>query len=421
MPEDKLKYTVEVAGAEKSASQLKKVDEAKQSVAKRTATQTAAVTDATKAQDGLNASEGDYIALLTVSSPLLGRVVDATVKGVKILSSLAKQEISVTSLAKKMSGAVGAAGNAIKLLGASGVAVAGLALLWKAISSVREEARLAAEAVKALIDRQTELAQQSAAAARAISAERDATSKRRKPFTFAQEEAVRLTREAAPADIREKLGPILGALGGAKGFGPAPGEFLGTELEALARLGFQPEAEAPQRFNVAKARALLERRQESRAIIEERRRIQRATQTRRAAAQALGPGAEGRGDLAAIVSPIAEQLGIDPQRLQELVVGEVQEGGLRRKFLGELPGQRIQQKPLSFTAGFRGLETTNVTEIAAMDQVMRRLLDVMELIEQQGRINVGYQVIMGADAAAAKARETNGQSSASVSGIEGNN
>ncbi len=399
--ESKATIKVGTEGTDQASKNLHQVQDAQDGLTTKSKEAVKPTEKLIEAQGKLNAAEGDYIFLLSRISPALGGMVDAALKGGKVLTDLGSQKINLTAITKKLTSSVGGAAKGIKLLGATGLAIGGLTALYKAINKVREESARAAAAIKALIDRNTELAQQSQDAAQAITASRDVGARdHRLPFTFAQQESVRLTREAAPQDIREKLDPILAAVGGAQGFGPTPGEFTGAELESLARLGFQPLPEYPIDTNTRIGRRFLESRQEAIAVIEQRRKDARETQTARAAQEAISQGDAGRGNLRTIVEGLAGDLGLDPDELMEISVAELQrrhelrqrynEQGLSKARIGG-PSRRIRgsvvERLVDITGPSSGIpqvevggerRSATVPELAALDEVIRRLGPTMD-------------------------------------------
>ena len=446
MPDQELRMRAKFEGGDQAAGELKKVDEAQKKVGKTTSAQTKAVKQATTAQKKLNAGTSDYAELLSRVHPALGAMFMSAVQGGKILSDLANQKLSLTSITKKMGSAILGAGNAIKLLGATGVAVVGLTILWKVIAKVRRETQRAHEAIQKMIVAQTEWAEKSIHDAQAVAAARDEASQRRRPFSFAQQESVRATLDAAPEDVRERLKSITRALGGAVGFGRAPGEFRGTDLEMLARLGWQPEPEAPQWSNVASAQTFLTRRQDDAAVIETRRREERAALRQRAVQEAVGEGWAGRPNLRALITEKAAGLGLDGEidRLVEIAIKQIREdvklradeGGYQLFELASTPGARgasalpqgrgvgFFESPLWGTGGPRaGGESLTTPQALALTEALRELtteIRAHHAVPGAANIQAAMVNVHPTSASVQRAEICNGQNWADRMGIEGN-
>ncbi len=154
---EELKIKATLEGGKQTADGLKDIAGAQAAV--NTGNQEAAqpVKEATAAQEDLNASESDYIQLLTQISPVLGRFVDAAIKGSKVAGDLATQNINLTGAFKKAKAAITANAGALKLLTAGGAAVVGLVLISKAFTAIKKEAEEATKAINGTIEAQTRL------------------------------------------------------------------------------------------------------------------------------------------------------------------------------------------------------------------------------------------------------------------------
>lgn len=160
MPERSQKLTTEAVakGFDKAAKEHDKVAGAQQKVAGQTKEGAKAATDAADAQGKLNASESDFVGLLSQVSPELGRFADAMVKGVKISGDLATSNIELGKVLEMGKAAAVKYAGALKLLVAGGAVVAGILAIAAAIRKVKEEHEAATRAVNEQIEAETELA-----------------------------------------------------------------------------------------------------------------------------------------------------------------------------------------------------------------------------------------------------------------------
>lgn len=440
MADAELRGSARIEGAQKAADDLKKIADAQDNVTTRQGEATGALDKATEASANATASTEDYTASLSQLNPTLGAVADGMRRGVKIADDLAKKKLSLKGITKSVTGVFTKFGGAIKLLGAAGIAYAGSKALVDAINEQREATELAEQAMAKLIERQTELLRLSKDIAQAISGSLD-TKRSKTPNTAAQEASIAATLEAAPPGIRDILKPILEEFGGAKGFGAGAGQFTGGELENLARLGFKVEDGASQRASVYAGRRFLERRSGDVGILDQRFRDQRSATTQRAGEEAVAGGEVGTAALDSIIGPIAERLGVDPEMVRALALSELQREfkarrlarGLpeasRRKFFANrsaYPGQRVESPTVAipfyeedssalgtpFVGQGDERRPSSPTEVAAVDEVMRRLLSVLDKMADQPSVVIkqynGHYATISGDAE--RAVQMNGSS-----------
>lgn len=139
MSEEKLTLKSEAKGFDETAKKVDTVADAQdrlKGAVKKTAEPTR---DAAAAQDKLNASESDFIGLLTQVAPGMGRFADAMIKGLKIAGDLSTQELKLGEIIAKTTGFIKANAGAFKLLLAGGAVAAGFAAIAAAMGKVREE------------------------------------------------------------------------------------------------------------------------------------------------------------------------------------------------------------------------------------------------------------------------------------------
>jgi hypothetical protein len=240
-----------------------------------------------------------------------------------VAGDLASENLNLTSIFKGTTDAITKNAGGLALLGAGGLAVAGIGFLVNQIKKIGEEAEKAREGMEKLKKAQTDLERGEIASVRDIVAERD-KDRRQKPFTFEQEESVRKTFEAAPESLREKLGPLLKQFGGAKGFGAAPGEFTGPELEALAERGFEADAAVGSRINLRRARMFLRREGTAAAAIQERQRLEEEATRTKAAEEGTSPESmEGQPHFEEILERAAKRRGVEPESIRKNVEMEL--------------------------------------------------------------------------------------------------
>ena len=440
MPQGESKATIKIGteGAGQTVGDLREVDKARKELVQGGTAQTVVTTDMAESQGVLNAAEGDYVLLLSAAHPVLGRLVDVSIKALKVFDNLGKSTASLAGgLALLKTQIIRFAGT-LKLLGAVGVVATGFWALFRSIASVVKEAGRAEAVIKLLSKRNTELGRQSAEAAKGIIAERAAlaapTGFRRKPFTFEQEESVQQTLAAAEGEVSgdtlQRLRPILKVLGGAKGFGDGSGEFTGGELEDLARLGFDPIAERSPKSNVRRARSFLRRGQEDRGILEDRDRKQGQAENQRAVEQALSDDEGGDKDLKNVVDAAAERFGLASDDLQERVTRMIRLRAADDKPFGARANEALhiflrqiaagETDPSAFTfsptlpgetnpgRAFRTPDRGEPGTQRALNEIfllLKRAIDA-GMAQPPPPVNVSYQVNNGPDARAFRTRET---------------
>ncbi len=364
--------------------------------------QQARLTEVTKQlgteQTKLNASSSDFIGVLTAISPMLGRWTDAALKGATVAGDFSSKSINLASAGKLGTEVLIKYAGALKLLGAAGVALAGFSALAKSIREIREEAERSRKAIVALREAHTDLARSNIDAAGSVVAGRDARGDS-PPFTADQRDSVRRTIAASPEGLRDKIKPLLEVFGGAKGFGPEPGEFTGAELEALARQGFTAKDGVGLQRNTESARRFLSRNKGNFEAIQQRDRD--VAQANRGAAvdQALGRDPSGNdAELRKIVEEVAKRNSVDPDLVQRQVEKELARqaaflesdngptGGLSRS--DDVAAERKRRSPLiqrrndsesvKVDAGEGETRAITPTEISAIDEVVNKLLPTLD-------------------------------------------
>ncbi len=175
MPNEELTLGVGLEGKDKVKGGLNEIADAQNKVTGQTGAASSATKEAADAQDNLNASEGDYIALLAGISPALGRIADLFIKGSKVASEFALSQTDLAGAAKKASAAIKGNAAALKLLGAGGLVLAAIFAITSALKKMREEAEAVAKETREIVDAQTELKNQAADNQQSIESIRDAS------------------------------------------------------------------------------------------------------------------------------------------------------------------------------------------------------------------------------------------------------
>lgn len=405
-------------GFKEVAAGIDKVAAAQKKVVAGTKEGAGVTRDAAGAQDELTSSSTGLLAVLIGISPRLGAMATILRDAFQSIGNLGTKVLSVKGIAKSATGTFSKFAGTIKLLGAAGVAFAGSKALFNAIQDVREASEQAEQSIQKMIDRLTEAVAASQAGAKEIAGNLD-TKPAKTPITFAQEQSVAATLEATPKEFRDIIKPILEEFGGAKGFGSGAGEFTGGELLDLARLSFKVLQGATQAASVNAGRAFLDERSGGREVIARRDRDRRAATNQRAAEEAIAGGEVGTPALDAIIGPLAEQLGVDSDRVRELALIELQREfktrrgaqrfpeASRDKFLENnagFPGQRIEAPDfkIPFIEGSRSALGTpfigegddrkgaSPTEVAAVDEIFRRLLPILEKMADEPRVVIQH-------------------------------
>lgn len=299
-PTQKIEIVAAVQGTQQAAQELNKLSAAQEQVtgatapvAEATQKATEATKEATEATQAQTAAGSDYIALLREIDPALGRVADAMLKGGKIAGDLATKQIDLSNIGKLGTDVFAKYAGALKLLGAGAVALYGFGKLKESIKEVGDAAERSTKQLEGLQKVADKAAGKAADTADEVIAERDKL-KTRQPFTHEEGQAVRETLQKAPADVRERLAPLLTEFGGGSQF-KGGGRFSASDLENLARLGFEPESEGNADFSAVRASAFLENNKPRVRAIDERQAQGREAATSAAVQEALQPDALGGG------------------------------------------------------------------------------------------------------------------------------
>ncbi len=393
----KLTITAVAQGVSQAADDLQKladaqgkVGEAGKQVGEQVQAAGKAEETAKSAIDGLSASHRDWLGLLRSIDPVLAEYARTLLHSVHVAGELANTNISLADAGKLASEGIGKLGGALGILGAAGLVFYGIDKLSDSIHKVKDEAEQARKALEDFHKAQTEIQRGPMESAAEIVAARD-KEKRLKPFNAAQTESVQQTMAAAPESLRPDLGPILEVLGGAKGFG-AGGNFRGSELEALARLGFKPREEASQGATEREARRFLAKRGGDFATVRERDRELRGAATESATQEAEHPDVTGgQANLRKIVEEQAKQFGVNSDLVQQEVEREMERDARRRavpKAVSQIipaaaafaaEPELIEERPGEFPeAKIPGSDKTRKLtsqEVSAIDNVLRGLLE----------------------------------------------
>lgn len=139
MADAELKARASLEGGRETAQGLREIDQARRQVAEGETKTAQAAEKGAEAQGKLNASTETYTALASRLHPTLGALVDGMVKSARVAGDWANQQINLREVTNKLTGAIRNNLNALKLMGAAGLVVAGIMAIVKAVRTAREE------------------------------------------------------------------------------------------------------------------------------------------------------------------------------------------------------------------------------------------------------------------------------------------
>lgn len=424
------KATIKIGqeGAEATGKAIRKVDEEQQQLGKTTKGQIKPTEDLTETQQKLNAAEGDYVGILGQIHPALGAVAGASINATKIAADMANKQISLRGALWKVTAAAKANIATLKLLGATGAVVAGIALVVKVYNSLRESMTRSTESLQAgdraqqesrkgfnalrdsiqeTADARIRLAGLGDDDLRAIGRQAEVLAKK---YGVDKAKAGRILAETQGTGLTEdeKVGLMLGEMGGAKGAFAVefdPGETR-AQRAAGARTLLRHET-FQQRIGTGVDRARSRERERARDLLDQAR---------------AGEGEDLVGALKA--------KGLSDEDVEEALQAARYAGGTtggvrqaleegRRRNLPWDEGVGLRSQSLS--EGFFGQEQTmGVRENVIMDlvAVLREREDrekragraAEEWRERNPPVSVGFQINNGVDARSFEARSVNGQS-----------
>ncbi len=201
----KLTIEAEAKGFEQTAKKIESVSDETQKLTDATQRQAKDTEAATDAQKKHTASEGDFLGLLREIHPALGIFAESLLRGIKITSDLASEQINLNTILGQASDAIKTNKKALDLLAATGAVVAGITAVVNAIRSVAEEARSATAAIYAMAQAQNEVL--AARAATASEVERLGAGRAEGPPSA---EESRVITEAIDAFARTAVGQGVG-------------------------------------------------------------------------------------------------------------------------------------------------------------------------------------------------------------------
>ena len=302
-------------GAGKAADDAKQVDKSLKGIGKTTDEGVKSTEKATEAQRKINASTEDYTSLLSRIHPALGAMSDALVKGGRVMGNFASQQIHLGSVLRKTRGAIVANAKALKLLGAVGLVIAGIAAIAKAIRTMREEFERATSAIKAHQQALNELEGKRQERSKAMEGLTDA--QRRDPVAIADEirqlttTAERIGKKFPDLDA----GAVNRAVAGSRGTGMDFDQVSDLAIIEGRMGGARMEPGLPARVRGNRAYAALRRNASRLAGFKERERQQLLEAAQAAVGQTTG---EGRSlELERVIAEHAPA-GADPAKIARL-------------------------------------------------------------------------------------------------------
>lgn len=233
-----LRLRASLEGGKETAKGLQEIDRAQEGLTGKVDDSTKRIEDATEAQQKLNAAESDYISILSRIDPQFAGFVDSLLKGSKVAGDFASAQFTLGDATATVTAAIAAQAGTLKLLGAVGIAAAGIGVLAKSIQQVRGESQKLREEIESLRGEQT-----SAEQALIGLSERVVSAARRRPEgglsaeqQAAASEAIRVARDKDITGDIELLTRNLAALAGL---------LSGREIEALTRAGIEIPIDLP--------------------------------------------------------------------------------------------------------------------------------------------------------------------------------
>jgi hypothetical protein len=271
--------------------------------------------EAAKNQDAVNLSLHDLQDAMRVVDPRMAGLTSRLLRFADAFGDLGK--ISVGEFFEKLAGGIGKAGESLKLLGAAGVAAAGILTLVKVLERANDEFKELDERMTKLQERQTTEEEGVIAKQREITA---LSRKRREGGFGAEEEAAAAETFAAiqrrgriPRDLTEALQQNVAALTGIA----SP-----QEIEQITLVGEQIDVERRRESRGARARRILGRpgTQEELARELDRQRAEQEGRQREAAREAATTDpTEGLAHLREMSERESAGLPADPAKVEELL------------------------------------------------------------------------------------------------------
>ncbi len=216
----KLTTEVQVKGAEKAADQFSKVAAAEEHVAKGQEGTAASAEKAAEATDKLNASTDDLTGLLNAVHPALGGFAETLLRGSKVAGDLASRNISLAGAHKKAAAMAKQHAGALKLLGAGGAVVLGIAAIVAVVQALKAAHEEAEEAARKQTEALNEQMEQLKELERAYKA---AANARMGADAVGADEAARGTERSTRVARRYDIDPALSATVG--------GELSGVDVD----------------------------------------------------------------------------------------------------------------------------------------------------------------------------------------------
>jgi len=393
---EKLTIQATAEGMGQAAAEVRKVEAAQDAVTGKSGAAAEATRDNAAALSELDGIAQQAVQSLNDIDPALGRIAQGLLRGADLAGKLATANVDLAKVGSLVTDVFTKYGGALKLLGAAGFAAFGFDRLVAAFKKVEEAAERSRKGLQAFQRAADQIAGESADIADRVIAERD-TLQRFEPFSADEARAARRTIERAPADIRDAIAELVKVFGGAAHLGGGP--LSANNLEDLARLGFEPNADLGPGGSLANAQRFLADRANRTAAIDDRQRRLHEADRRAAVEQGLSPDAMApRTDFNRIIREVAEQYGVDFGVVEEVVRERLEsEQGLYRKHFNEPVIRKIRQsrdeKLLTDEEylDVEGGKSRNLGpgEVGAIRSVLERLLPVLDRLNQGTRSDAG--------------------------------
>jgi len=245
--EQHLTARVDVQGADKGAADFHKVADAQDRFTQKITEAAPPLDEFTTAQTKATAAVGDYAELGSRVNPMLGAFIASMEKGAKIAGDLATKNISLKGTFSALASGISKYSGVLGLLGAGGIAYAGVMALTSAINGLREAHAKLEEQQKRTLDYYTEQAEQ---LNEMVQQAYELSGTRREKWFTSEEvatarELLTVLRDILPAHLRDEA--ISNVVAGV-------GRWTQREIEEMSRAG---ETVEPAPVTVSERRLVL--------------------------------------------------------------------------------------------------------------------------------------------------------------------
>jgi len=421
MPEQDLTIKAKADGFDAAAKDVEKLTSAEDRLQGQVGKGAKTQDDAVKSQEALNASQEDWLGILSNISPALAQFAGSLIKAAKVSGDLASRQIDLGSVLSKVTKGAAASASAIALIGSGGLVVAGIWAITKALEAQREEHNRNTEAIKAETDALNDLSNAHRDQAQAI--EDIADARRGGGFDAATARSARETaqriKSGTPGLSEGSINQAVGTLGD-----------QGLTQEQLAQAAFliqsgrlELSGQAPASANVEAFKGAAGRYSDATSRFFSREQAQKREDLSAAAKQATAT--TGASD--ALDQVIRDTLGpgADVERIRRIVRHVGNESGFKAGSEHGLAGSAYDSFLHYFTGrtsvsgadGGSFFSTLNLTDTEKSDteRVLKRLDDAAKRIEGGGNTTIYNQQnarFIGPSAASQRSRRTNGETAA---------